>query len=90
MRDTSLKAKLAKISNDSYHGGLIATSIASFYDGVMLYAEALNRTLAKAPYRSNELSRGKRIVKEITSGTFYSALLINEQQGSLRNDSIPY
>lgn len=69
-----LNETLAKISNDSNSGDNITTYIASFYEGVMFYAEAFNRTLAKTSNGSNELSRGKRILKEMTSGTFYSEL----------------
>ena len=79
--DDCLKAKLAKLglslSNDSYHRGPIATSIASFYDGVMLYAQALNRTLMP-PNECDKLRGNNSIIKEMTNGRFYSELLINK------------
>ena len=57
--------ELLKQTNRTYPSGLVMSSYtASFYEGVMIYAEALNRTLHE--------NNGSKIIDKILNGTFFS------------------
>jgi len=66
---------------------LVSPYIASFYDGLMFYVEALNRTLARNSLKEPDHGDIKhQTLQEIRSGTFFSEL--KNESITIRNGTI--
>nr|XP_033780286.1 atrial natriuretic peptide receptor 1 [Geotrypetes seraphini] len=79
-----LKNYSAEHFNFTSEDGLMNYITAGFYDGIMMYAEAVNKTLAKG----GSISNGTAVVMEMWNRTFYgvSGFITIDKNGDREND----
>ncbi|XP_029437485.1 atrial natriuretic peptide receptor 1 isoform X2 [Rhinatrema bivittatum] len=79
-----LKSYSAKHFNFTVENGLMNYITAGFYDGVMMYAQAVNKTLAER----GTISNATAVVMEMWNKTFYgvSGFMTIDENGDREND----